>query len=209
MNAQERMQALEWFERYKPMACRLVYRWAAAKQMWVHHGADLKQEGLIGLWEACQRISPDMQPKQRTLYIRRIVLGRMLDSIRNYNGTVHAPRSVKAEDRPRAYRFSAIEAALRSMDPRSHSPQVDSIITSLARTDPELDSEHEDRFWALCWCLPYDHAQALWLYHVEGWPLHRIGRELGLSETRVSQLFKQAYATLRASRRVRRAAGAA
>lgn len=184
---------------------------------------DLVSDGVIGLMDAVDKFDPDRGLQFQTYAVRRI-RGAMIDGLRAADWV---PRGVR--DRARAIEATRAELAQRLGRPPTLEEVADALGTSVAELSrtlddagrgsllsldesydeadvpraavelPGADDDLPDGFLAAVRQLPERDQVIVALYYWERFTLAEIGRVLGVTESRVSQLLTRATRSLRAT----------
>lgn len=181
---------------------------------------DLVSDGIIGLMEAIDRFDPDRGLTFQTFAVPRI-RGAMVDALRALDWV---PRSVRdrirqveqaqqtlearlgriPEDPEIAAELGITVAALRELYARASFTRIGSLEDldladdlSTTGTHAIEDDEAKAALLRVVRELPERDRVIIALYYFEGFTLAEIGRVLGVSESRVSQLHTRATMVLR------------
>lgn len=179
--------------------------WQAKKRAtWRVPFGDQLQHGLIGLIDAARRFEPERGLKFWT-FAKPRVIGAMIDAERDgFGDAIRIPRTAKKERTREEWsqfqgtRFEAIEAGIQ--------PVGDWTTWSLAAPVEESPLDPEN-LWRAVSMLDKQAALVVMMYHRMHMTMREIGENLGLSESRVSQVHTEALKQLRTSPRVLAASG--
>lgn len=180
--------------------------WLAWKRAtrWVSY-EDQLQNGLVGLLNAARGFEPERGLKFWT-YAYILVLGAMIDAEREgAGGVIRIPRSARRERTTEEWshfqsaRFGEMERNYREAGGRHPS----GLAVDCADESP-IDAE---ALWKAVSGLGKRPALALLMYYRMRMTMREIGENLGLSESRVSQMCSTAMEDLRSNPRVLAAAG--
>ncbi|MEM9660188.1 MAG: sigma-70 family RNA polymerase sigma factor [Planctomycetota bacterium] len=186
---------------------------------------DLLQAGSLGLIDAARRYDPDQSEASFFTFAARRANGAMLDLARRRDPVSRTTRHYGRERDDFAHRFIAEKGRSPTADElrdglgwNEHqmvvrqAPGTQSLddpigeegkllkglheILAACHDGPDAHLVTESFFRDACRGLSFDQQVIVWLYFVRGATMKEIGVALGLSESRVSQLFKDARATL-------------
>lgn len=165
---------------------------------------DRRQNGVIGLIDAARSFDPAKEARFH-VYAHHRILGAMLDAERAGEGVnIRVPRGEwdRLDDRGK----HKSQPHLRLFFARSdHDPigdcRPDKTIEIAAEEDDQ--SIDEERLQLMVGHLGGKQAEVMRLYYWFGWTMKAIGRRLGLSEGRVSQMHSDAIERLRANPKIR------
>ena len=168
---------------------------------------DQLQHGLIGLLDAARGFEPERGLKFWT-YAARRVIGAMIDAERDgFGDAIHIPRTAKKERtreewaRFQAARFEADEQAYIAA---GAGRWIEGDSLAAPADESSIDA---DALWKAVSGLGKRAALVVMLYHRMHMTMREIGENLGLSESRVSQVHTEALKQLRTNPRVLAASG--
>jgi RNA polymerase sigma factor for flagellar operon FliA len=173
-------------ERYLPL-CRRIARATKVLPTAARGAEDLEAAGVVGLIQAVDRFDPSLGiPFEGYAALR--VRGAILDEVRRLDELTRDARRLAREDDQRA------AVSLEFLQERGEMGDPAEIAEVDART--ALDGLRDDVERALA-VIPLRERSILASYYSDGLTLAAIGRRLGVSEARVSQLHARAIAQLR------------
>lgn len=172
----------------KKIAARMASRLPRCVEL-----ADLEADGAIGLRQAVLAYD-ERRGVAFGAFARRRIHGAMLDGIRAMDWV---PRLVRSrQEAPK--KLVSLDAAL-APDGRERPGTLAELVAgdgaggAVAGVDCAMDLQEMLR------PLPRDHRFALTLYYAEAMTMDEIGRAMGISQSRVSQLHSEALSILRSA----------
>lgn len=152
---------------------------------------DLQQAALIGLWDAIRKDTGDRTPEQRKGYLITRIRGQILDELRAQDW---------AKRRRKRRKGGPLEpATVVRFDDVGHRQEGPSFEESLHCPAPSPEEQTITRIdqgraiaEALGAPLTERHLHIVRGHYLRGTAFHELGRQLGVSEPRVSQLHSQA-----------------
>lgn len=166
---------------YAPFARRLVARMSVAQRS-VAQREDLVSVGVIGMIQAVDRYDPDKRvPFEAFAAVR--VRGAVIDELRRLS-VVSRDRDVPGL--PPALSIDTLVA--EGLEPCDEDAGL---------IDPLLDADLREDLAASLQTLPSRERFVLHAYYIERRRMCEIGKDLGLTEARVSQIHSQAVGRLR------------
>ncbi len=173
-----------------PFVEALARRMAASMPNSIDVG-DLVQDGVLGLIDAAHRFDEDRGIKFETFAERR-VRGAMIDALRRDAW----PRGVR---RQRRELDAARESLRREL---GHEPSLADLAARVGSDENAPDTAYEkretrERVLAAIASLPWRERKVIGLYYYGEVTMKQIGSEIGVNESRVSQLHARAIRRLR------------
>ena len=189
-----------------PFVESLARRVAASMPHSIELG-DLVQDGMIGLIDAACRFDEDRGIKFETFAERR-VRGAMIDALRRELGAEPSLADLAARvgsDEARLGRTIVRINTIESTSPLSAGDNVDgsSLPPALVPSEPQSpdkayeEREIRDRIRSAIASLPPRERKVIGLYYYGEATMKQIGAEIGVNESRVSQLHARAVQRLR------------
>lgn len=167
----------------------ILYRQACRLRNSATDVEDLMQEGQIGLLQAIARFDASRQLKFLTFANPRIH-GAMVDYLRQHGRLIHHPRLALARGEP------VIQAVPIPMLENDHGDGSAWEFPAPASEGEQLRERREAVEVHLGGLLPRE-RRAVLAYYVDELTMKQVAAELGLSESRVSQLLSSIYERLR------------
>lgn len=175
-------------EGYRPYVARVVARMGIPSTT-VQERDDLVSAGVIGLIDAVDRFDPDRGVPFEAFAAARI-RGAVIDELRHLDGRGRVFWRQVRDGLTDEQTFPAALSLDRLVDAGTE-PAVGDSTSALLEQDLLNDVG-----WAIA-TLPHRERNVIARYYGSSWTLRQIGRELGVSEARVSQLHARAIAHLR------------
>ena len=168
---------------------------------------DQMQHGLIGLLDAARRFDPE-RGLQFWAFAKPRVVGAMIDAERDgFGNAIHVPRSSRKHRTPEEWaRFQAarFEADEQAYIAAGAGRWIEGDSLAAPADESPIDAE---ALWRAVSGLGKQAALVVMMYHRMHMTMREIGENLGLSESRVSQVRMEALKQLRTNPRVLAASG--
>jgi RNA polymerase sigma factor FliA len=176
---------------YLPIVQRVSRRLQA--QMPPSHRDELYGFGVLGLLDAIEKFDPSLGYRFETYSYTR-VMGAMKDGLRQFDWL---PRSAKKSTRGIVHQIRCVDFKSRSLEGVSLEDSVADPNWRAALEVLEIEADHAEVVDAVASALTERERHVIVEYYYRRRTLADIGAELGLTESRISQVHRKALACIR------------
>lgn len=183
----------------------IIEKYAAARQMTLPPGAgidvdDLTAAAVLAMPNVLEQFDPARRVKLTT-YMSQRIKGAMSDWLREIDWVPRKVRAQQKDGTAPVVKMGSIEQVIQEGECRNQT-----IGDDLADDHDQFrDVDDRENFKCMLTGLLPATRLILTLYHVKEMTMKQIGKVVGLSESRVSQMVSQAYAILRAKPEIQEA----